>query len=679
MSIPGNRTLWPRRVLRWARRVVPLAALDALVVLASLLLAWSARAATTRLAFPPVLLFGVAAVGVAWIVNYAFGLYHRLWKYASADEIVTIGAAVAVGTLFLLMADLFWPGTRPVPLSVVLMEGLFAFVGFVSVRYRGRVWSGFRWRWRALRGQFPEARTRVLIVGAGEAGQLLAWRFLNHKGGERYQVVGFVDDDPAKQGMRLHGFPVLGDRHAIPDLVARHQVAMVILAIYNISREDFRAILEICQETPAAIKVLPSVFEFLSGANGVGTLRDVRAEDLLGRQPVEVDLAACGALLAGKRVLVTGAAGSIGSELCRQIAAFGPERLVLVDNNESGLYDLDCALRMADGQWQSADGGSDNPQSEIHNPKFVPVVADVTHRGRMKAVFEEHRPQVVFHAAAYKHVPLMEAHPDEAVRVNVLGTWVVADLARRHGCERFVLISTDKAVNPSCVMGATKRLCEMLVTTANHGPRAAASGGQGGTLFTAVRFGNVLGSRGSVIPMFERQIEQGGPVTVTHPEMTRYFMTVQEAVSLIIQAATFTEGGDLFLLDMGNPVCIDDLARRLIRLRGLRPDVDIPIVYTGVRPGEKLHEELWSSDEDLLPTPHPRIYRVRQERSPAAGTLEAQVRALVALAQAQRREEVVARLWEAVGNAHQAAPSPGMSLSPALEGSPSPRPGEARS
>ncbi|MBC7224057.1 MAG: polysaccharide biosynthesis protein, partial [Anaerolineae bacterium] len=442
--------------------------MDALVVLASLLLAWSARAATTLLLFQPVLLFGAIAVGVIWAVHYAFGLYHRLWKYASADEIVTIGAATAVGTLSLLLADLLWPGTRPVPLSVVFMEGLFAFVGFVSVRYRGRVWSGMRWRWRALRGQLPEARTRVLIVGAGEAGQLLAWRFLHHKGGERYQVVGFVDDDPAKQGMRLHGFPVLGDRHAIPRLVARHQVAMVVLAIYNISGEDFRAILEICQETPAAIKVLPSVFEFLSGTNGVGVLRDVRTEDLLGRQPVDVDLEACGTLLTGKRVLVTGAAGSIGSELCRQIATFGPERLVLVDNNESGLYDLDCELRMADGGWPMADGEAGQPQcavrdpqsairnsqSEIRNPKWIPVIADVTHRGKMGTVFAEHRPQVVFHAAAYKHVPLMEAHPDEAVRVNVLGTWIVADLARQYGCERFVLISTDTAVNPSCVMGA---------------------------------------------------------------------------------------------------------------------------------------------------------------------------------------------------------------------------------
>ncbi len=665
MNAANSRTPW-RRALRWARRVAPLASLDALVVAVSLLLAWSARAATTPLAFQPVLLFGAAAVGVSWAVNYAFGLYHRLWKYASAGEIVTIGTAVAVGTFFLLAGDLLWPGARPVPLSVVLMEGLFAFVGFVSVRYRGRVWSGFRWRWRALRGQFPSARTRVLIVGAGEAGQLLAWRFLNHRGGEGYQVVGFVDDDPGKQGMRVHGIPVLGDRHAIPDLVARHQVALVILAIYNISGEDFRAILEICQETPAAIKVLPSVFDFLSGKNGVGALRDVRTEDLLGRKPAEIDLEACRSLLAGKRVLVTGAAGSIGSELCRQVAAFGPASLVMVDNNESGLYDLSVEL-----------GGKGEEGGLCY------VVADVTHRGKMKALFERHRPQVVFHAAAYKHVPLMEAHPDEAVRVNVLGTWIVADLASRHGCERFVLISTDKAVNPSCVMGATKRLCEMLITTADERPGTAAIGGQPsavggrGTLFTAVRFGNVLGSRGSVVPTFERQIERGGPVTVTHPDMTRYFMTVQEAVSLIIQAATFTEGGDLFMLDMGQPLRIDDLARRLIRLRGLRPGVDIPIVYTGPRPGEKLHEELWSADEDLAPTPHPRIFRVRHNAHPASGVRAEQVRELVALVQAQRTEEVAARLWEMVGSPALSAP-PSLARLSAARSEPGPRPGEVR-
>ncbi|MGQ9569078.1 MAG: polysaccharide biosynthesis protein [Anaerolineae bacterium] len=633
---------------------MPLAMLDALVVLVSLLLAWSARAVTTPLAFSPLFLFAAVAVGTAWVTNYAFRLYHRLWRYASAGEIVAIGAATATSAAVLFLADLLWPGTRPVPLSVVLMGSLFAFVGFVSVRYRGRVWSGFRWRWRALRGEIPGARTRVLLVGAGEAGQLLAWRFLNHKGGERYQVVGFVDDDPAKQGMRVHGIPVLGDRHAIPNLVARHQVALIILAIYNIKSEDFRAILEICQETSAVIKVLPSVFQFIEGRGGLEALRDVRAEDLLGRKPAEIDLEACRSLLAGKRVLVTGAAGSIGSELCRQVVGFGPARLVMVDTNESGLYDL------------SVDLGGDGGDGSLHY-----IVADVTHRAKMRAVFAEHRPQVVFHAAAYKHVPLMEAHPDEAVRVNVLGTWVVADLAYRHGCERFVLISTDKAVNPSCVMGATKRLCEMLVTTADGRPQAATPGDRG-PFFTAVRFGNVLGSRGSVVPTFERQIERGGPVTVTHPEMTRYFMTVEEAVSLVIQAATFTEGGDVFLLDMGEPVRIDDLARRLIRLRGLRPEVDIPIVYTGVRPGEKLHEELRSPEEELLPTPHPRIYRVRQDRLPAADTLVEQVRELVVLAQGQQPEKVAARLWEIV------PPSEPMPLPPCTGDVPGLRPREAR-
>lgn len=395
------------------------------------------------------------AISVCCGVNHLFRIYHRMWRYASAGEIVVIAAAVATSTALLTLADLLWPGRRPVPLSVVLMMGLFAFVGFVSVRYRRRVWTGAQWRWRALRGEFPPARTRVLIVGAGEAGQLLAWRFLNQKEGEGYQLVGFVDDDPEKHGMRIHGLPVLGDRHAIPQLVVRHQVDLIVLAMYNISGDDFQAILDICERTGAIIKVLPNVFDFLQKHEGLAPLRDVTAEDLLGRKPVEIDRDACRDLLAGKTVLVTGAAGSIGSELCRQILSFSPNLLLMLDNNETGLYDLGL---------QIADYGFVNSKSEIRNPKLIPIIGDVTNQAKMRAVFETYRPQVVFHAAAYKHVPLMEAHPDEAVRVNILGTRIVADLAAQYGAERFVLVSTDKAVNPCSVMGATKRLCEMMIT-----------------------------------------------------------------------------------------------------------------------------------------------------------------------------------------------------------------------
>jgi FlaA1/EpsC-like NDP-sugar epimerase len=394
--------------------------------------------------------------------------------------------------------------------------------------------------------------------------------------------------------------------------------------MYNISGEDFRAILDICLETPAAVKTLPNVFDFIRGVNGSPLVRDITAEDLLGRKPVEIDLNLCRNLLMGKTVMVTGGAGSIGSELCRQILSFHPRLLLIVDNNESGLYDLTQDLL-----------------SEAKDKQFIlkPVVGDVTNEREMRGVFESYRPQVVFHAAAYKHVPLMEEYPDRAVRVNVVGTKIVASMAAQYGAEIFVLISTDKAANPRSVMGATKRICEMMVLSTR-------SGSSRSTKFTAVRFGNVLGSRGSVVPLFERQIARGGPVTITHPEMTRYFMSTSEAVSLIIQAAALTEGGDIFLLDMGQQIRIEDLARRLIRLRGLRPGIDIPIVYIGSRPGEKVSEELLNDGEICEATSHPHIFRVNSKCVLDWDKIWQQVDELIALAEAQCNDELVRRLLE---------------------------------
>jgi FlaA1/EpsC-like NDP-sugar epimerase len=612
------------RLSRVAKRYILWSAIDALVVAVSLLLAWSARSITVDLDIRSALPFGLASIGVCWVVNYFFRLYHRVWHYASAGEIVVIAAAVVISTILLTLADIFWPGQRPVPLSVVLMMGFFCFVGFVSVRYRRRVWTGFHWRWRALWGRFPPSQRRVLIVGAGEAGQLLAWRFQNQKEGEGYHLVGFVDDDPNKQGMYIHGLPILGNRYAIPDLVARHSIDLIILAMYNISGEDFRAILDICLETPAVVKTLPNIFDFIRGTNGSPLVRDITAEDLLGRKPVEIDLNQCRNLLMGKTVMVTGGGGSIGSELCRQILSFHPRLLLIVDNNESGLYDLTQDLL-----------------SEAKDKQFIikSIVGDITNEREMRSVFESYRPQVVFHAAAYKHVPLMEEYPDRAVRVNIVGTKIVASMASQYGAEIFVLISTDKAANPRSVMGATKRICEMMVLSTRAGSSRS-------TKFTAVRFGNVLGSRGSVVPLFERQIARGGPVTITHPEMTRYFMSTSEAVSLIIQAAALTEGGDIFLLDMGQQIRIEDLARRLIRLRGLRPGIDIPIVYIGSRPGEKMSEELLNDGETCIPTSHPHIFRVNSNCVPDRDGLWRQIDELIALAEAQCNDELVRRLLE---------------------------------
>lgn len=526
--------------------------------------------------------------------NYGFGLYHRIWRYATTREVAPVAASVAIATGFVAGADLLLPGDRQLPLGTVLLGGFFSLAGFLLVRFAPQLVRSGR---RGSRGD----TVRLLIVGAGQAGQMLGGT-LRDQGADHHDLVGYIDDDRSKHGLRIHSARVLGGREAIPEVVSSHSVDLIAIAIINISGPDFREILDICEATDAGIKIVPDLMSFVAGSRIGPTLRDVTAEDLLGRGQVEIDERASQASVAGRAVLVTGAAGSIGAELCAQIAALGPSRLLALDNNESGLFDLTTlALR---------DAGVD----------VVPLIADVTDEQAMERVFEAHHPQVVFHAAAYKHVPLMEAHPQQAVRSNVMGTALVAAAASRYGAERFVLVSTDKAVEPSSVMGATKRVAEMLVLQ-----RAE----DASTLFTAVRFGNVLRSRGSVVPTFEAQIDQGGPVTVTHPDMTRYFMSITEAVRLIIQAGAFTQGGELFMLDMGEPISIDQLARRLIRLRGLRPDVDIEVAYVGMRPGEKLNEQLIASDEATSPTAHPSVLRVESPhgalRAEELGELQAAV------------------------------------------------------
>lgn len=626
-----------------------------MIVGVSLFIAWEARTFVDNLDLRPPILFGLLAIVVYLTLNYAFRLYHRIWRFASAGEVVVIAGAVGAGTAILGLVDVLWPTSRLVPISVVPFTGLFAFVGFVGVRYRRRLWTGLRWRWRVLAGEVSVAATRVLIVGAGEAGQLLAWRFINQKEGRGFRVVGFVDDAPDKLGMRVHGLPVLGNRHAIPDIVAEHQIDLIIIAIFNISGPDIRGILDICEPTPAVIKVIPNVFDFIKGSDAPAPMRNITTEDLLGRQTASIDREACRGLLTDRVVLVTGAAGSIGSELCRQILGFGPRQLLMVDNNESGLHDLWLTLKR-ERQEAAVDGDEYDT--------VTPIIADVTNRNKMHLIFDTYRPRIVFHAAAYKHVPLMEMYPDEAVRVNVCGTRVVAGLSAWYGVDRFVLISTDKAINPESVMGGTKRLGEMILAhiAASDGVAWACDAHEGGvaddvsptghtgrTIFTAVRFGNVLGSRGSVVPTFERQIDQGGPVTVTHPDVTRFLISIPEAVSLVIEAATLTQGNDVFMLDMGESICIDTLARRLIRLRGLRPDVDIPVVYTGLRPGEKMHEELLGADEERQPTTHPRIFRIVGHHQPESEDFGEQVERLLAMCDTADTAALTLQLWRIVG------------------------------
>lgn len=555
-------------------------------------------------------------------VNYLFGIYRCVWRYASAQEVACIFASAVLSTLLLAIIDMLWL-SPPLPIGVVFLGGFFTLAGFTAVRYRWRLVTGFILRWRALWGYWPAPCTRVLIVGAGEAGQLLAWQLLNQNPGQEYYVVGFIDDDPNKLGMQIHGVKILGNRWRIPAIVAEKNIDLIIIAYHTISGQDFRDILSICQQTTAQIKVLPNVFETISKRNGALPIREITVEDLLGRKPVPIDEEVCQQLFLDKVVLVTGASGSIGAELCRQIARYNPKLLLMLDNNETGLHNLNIELL-----------ASSNP------PPLQLVLGDITNEAKMNAIFARYCPQIIFHSAAYKHVHLMEEHPDEAVRVNILGTLILSALAQRYGAERFVFISTDKAVNPSNVMGATKRVGELLLTTM---PTNAS------TLYTAVRFGNVLGSRGSVVPTFWKQIELGGPVTVTHPEMTRFFMSIPEAVSLIIQAASLTHGGDIFVLDMGEQIRIVDLAKRMIRLRGLRVGTDIEIVYIGMRPGEKLHEELVGQDEEKYPTSHPRIFRVHNNRYVDRNALLRQASELIRLAQDQNNGEVVAKLQEMAG------------------------------
>jgi FlaA1/EpsC-like NDP-sugar epimerase len=572
-------------------------------------------------------------VGIGLILR----LDRRVWQYATAADVIPIFWTVTTSALISVAADLELTssGARPVPLSVLLLGAIFSFCGLVAVRYWRRLIYGF---WPS-RGWAKTGFARTLIYGAGETGQAFAWRVLTQAEGRDYRLVGYVDDDQTKRGLRIHSVRVLGSRKDLAHLVERERVDLIVLAVSTLTGENLRSILSIAQETTAQIKILPNLFETMSSRKEAPLVREIRVQDLLGRQPAVLDGPACEAVLRNKVVLVTGGCGSVGSELCRQTAAFSPEHLVILDNNESGLYDLEIEIR-------------------AQHPDLLMtfVVGDVTDEVRMDRLFAATRPQVIFHAAAYKHVPLMQIYPEEAVRVNVGGTQCALTMARRYGAQVFVLVSTDKAVNPGSVMGATKRVAEFLLVSPGKG-RSHANGDSERTppLCTAVRFGNVLGSRGSVVPTFARQIELGGPVTVTHPEMTRYFIDVSEAATLIIQAAGLTEGNDTFMLEMGQRIRVDDLARKMIRMRGLRPDIDIPIVYTGIRPGEKLHEELIHAEDEVARTSHPAIYRVKSRSADQGRVMVTGLERLLSLAAQGFREELVRELMTLC---HDPAPAP---------------------
>jgi FlaA1/EpsC-like NDP-sugar epimerase len=518
---------------------------------------------------------------VLWIS----GVFRIVWAYVGiADLFVLLRASLfAFGAGYGILAA--FSTERLAPRSIAVIDGVLTFLGTAAVFVLLRSWR------EARRGMERSAlpRDRVLIAGAGDAGEILL-RELLWKFGRTHEVVGFVDDAPGKQGARLRGVPVLGRIGDLKALARRHDIAQVLIAIPSAGGSLLRKITRSAVELGIRVQLLPAVGQLVGRSALLPQLRRVSIEDLLRRSPVVDEVARIAEFLRGKTILVTGAAGSIGSQLCRQILGHDPAKLVVVDWAETPLHDLLLEIRK---------GTSES--------KVVSEMGDVTDGARIRQIFQQHRPDIVFHAAALKHVPMCEAHAREAIRVNVGGTRLLAETAIASGVSHFVLISTDKAVNPSCVMGATKRVAEILLQ--KLGARGAA------TQFVAVRFGNVLGSNGSVIPLFRRQLAEGGPLTVTHPEMRRYFMAISEAVGLVLHAACLGRGGDLFELDMGAPVRIVDLAEDLIRLSGLVPGKDVQIEFTGTRPGEKLFEELYFSMEKVNPTSHPRIFCLRAEKT----------------------------------------------------------------
>jgi FlaA1/EpsC-like NDP-sugar epimerase len=556
-------------------------------------------------------------VAVNMVVFVALRFYTKWWRFTSLRDLQSIIVGVGVGGLLVTLILSRWHPTHspPVPRGVLFIDLLLTLLLVGGARFIVRSVME-----RPPRGELVASGRRVLVCGAGEAGNILI-REMQRNRMLGYIPVGLIDDDPRKRGLRVHGVKTRGTRAQLPRILREQRVDEVIIAMPSAPGAVRSEIVEACRKQGVKCTTLPGLPELITGDVTVRRLREVRVEDVLGRAPVEVDLAKVARYLNARTVMVTGAGGSIGSELCRQVAALGVRRLVMVDHSENNLFEIELELR---------EHGATN---------LAAVIADCKDAASMAQCFRDHRPQIVFHAAAYKHVPMMEHNPLQAVANNALATNLLADLAERFDVERFCLISTDKAVEPKTVMGATKALAERVIEA-----RAQASR----TRFAAVRFGNVLGSSGSVLPIFRRQIAQGGPVTVTHPDMTRFFMTIPEAVQLVLEATGIAEGGDIFVLDMGEPVRILDLAHRMIELSGRVPDRDIRIEVTGIRPGERLHEELFNVDEQVRPTRYGKVLRAtRPPLDPdhlRHGLAELQERV------ADRRESGLdAALWSTLG------------------------------
>jgi FlaA1/EpsC-like NDP-sugar epimerase len=590
---------------------------------------------------PTALALGGIALLVKIPIFAGLGGYSHYWPFASTSELVLILKTAAVGEVFSIAALIILSSLLDFdlpPRSVPLLDFILSVVAFALPRL------GLRMLYDGLsreRGDASARRVkRVFIVGAGEGGCLVLEEIRrNRQLGLR--PVGFVDDDPYKQRLNIHGVRVLGSVADIPRLVKEYRIDQVLVALPSAKAETMRRVVDACYRAGVKVLTLPGVYELLSGDVRIQRFRPVQVEDLLSREPVQTDFSRIQQSLTGRRVLVTGAGGSIGSELCRQIARCAPESLILVGHGENSIFLISRELRAA------------YPDLLVH-----PLIVDIRDGERLERIFAEHRPQVVFHAAAHKHVPLMEVNPEEAVSNNVGGTRTLLRVSEGNEVSHFVLISTDKAVNPTSFMGATKRIAELLVQATAH---------RTGRPFVAVRFGNVLGSRGSVVPIFQRQIEAGGPLTVTHPDVRRYFMTIPEAVQLVLQAATLGKGGEIFVLDMGEPVKIVDLARDMIRLAGLRVEEEISIVFTGLRPGEKLFEELFRQEEAYYRTSHEKVFVSANGFHRAIGEAEA-VRLLLDAAGEGDREALQRYIQDLVPECRlMLVGEPGMTSVPVLE------------
>jgi FlaA1/EpsC-like NDP-sugar epimerase len=566
---------------------------------------------------------------------YFFGLYKGMWQYTSVVDLFNVVKATLTSSGLIILAILFIYRFQGFPRSVFIIDGFltFIFIGGLRVTIRlllseqERGFHSFRQmlQFRSER-KLTKLKKSLLIIGAGDAGEQML-REIRQNPRHNYEVVGFLDDDPKKRGMKIHGVPVLGPIQKIHNMTYDDEMDEILIALPSASTKQMRRIIEACEATGLKTRTTPGIGELIDGKISFKTIREVSFEDLLGRDPVNLDMEIIESYLADKIILVSGAGGSIGSELCRQITSFDPKNLILLDKTENNLFNIEMEFCQ-----------------RFPRVPITPVLGDVHNRGFLERLFKAHKPQVVFHAAAFKHVPIVELNPWEGVFNNIVGTKNIVKASYQSGVERFVMISTDKAVRPVSVMGATKRVAEMITSCYAAYPNTSSSGGR----FLSVRFGNVIGSEGSVIHLFKKQIERFGPVTVTHPEITRYFMTIPEACKLILQAGAFGEGGEIFVLDMGTPIKIVDMARDLIRLSGFKPDVDIEIKFIGLRPGEKLYEELITESEGIIRSAHGKIFILKGENNYDLNRLNQKIEELVGLALCQDAEGIKSKLKEIV-------------------------------